>query len=637
LCGIVGFTTKSWNPGPERIARATDTLRHRGPDQQGVYRSASCCLGATRLKIVDLAGGDQPIFSEDRDTVIVFNGEIYNHLEIRAELETLGHRFYTHCDTETVLHAFLQWDTNCFARLRGMFGVALWCNSQRRLVLARDRMGIKPLYVAERGDDILFGSELKAILIHPEVDRHLSLHGLDAFLSLNYVPSPWTMVDGIEKLPAGSWLEWRNGQVRREFYWEIPEMTPVPMSLDDAKAELNRLLAQSVSEHMMSDVPLGVWLSGGVDSSTILHYASRATSSRLRTFSISFKGHSFDETSYIRDVVERYGTEHEQVDLNPELDLEGAIHELAWYSDEPSADAGALPVWFLSKLCRRSVTVAFSGEGADEVFGGYLTYRANRIARNVRRAPASAIRLALQALRLWPASNEKISLEYKLKRMLQGSLLPAEQAHVFWNGTFSETEKAGLVTTPLPGSLLDLLAELKATLPGDGMAPFLAFDQNYYLADDILVKSDRMSMAHSVEVRPPFLDHRIIEFAATVPSDLKVRGNRQKFLLKELMRPHLTSSITQRKKIGFDIPAHEWFRGPLRRLLMDTLEWAQAEHGELFRFGSIWSIVEQHMDRNLNAGYHLWGLMTLFLWMKRWDISSAPRELSRAQAVSVGT
>jgi len=445
------------------------------------------------------------------------------------------------------------------------------------------------------------------------------------------------MVDGIEKLPAGSWLEWRNGQVRREFYWEIPEMTPVPMSLDDAKAELNRLLAQSVSEHMMSDVPLGVWLSGGVDSSTILHYASRATSSRLRTFSISFKGHSFDETSYIRDVVERYGTEHEQVDLNPELDLEGAIHELAWYSDEPSADAGALPVWFLSKLCRRSVTVAFSGEGADEVFGGYLTYRANRIARNVRRAPASAIRLALQALRLWPASNEKISLEYKLKRMLQGSLLPAEQAHVFWNGTFSETEKAGLVTTPLPGSLLDLLAELKATLPGDGMAPFLAFDQNYYLADDILVKSDRMSMAHSVEVRPPFLDHRIIEFAATVPSDLKVRGNRQKFLLKELMRPHLTSSITQRKKIGFDIPAHEWFRGPLRRLLMDTLEWAQAEHGELFRFGSIWSIVEQHMDRNLNAGYHLWGLMTLFLWMKRWDISSAPRELSRAQAVSVGT
>lgn len=635
MCGIVGFTTKSWNPGPERIARATDTLLHRGPDQQGVYRSTSCCLGATRLKIVDLAGGDQPIYSQDRDTVIVFNGEIYNHLDIRAELEALGHSFYTHCDTETVLHAFLEWDTNCFARLRGMFGVALWSNSAKRLVLARDRMGIKPLYVAERGDDILFGSELKGILIHPEVERRLSLDGLDAFLSLNYVPSPWTMVEGIEKLPAGSWLEWQNGRVRREFYWEIPEMTPAAMSLEDAKSELHRLLEQSVSEHMMSDVPLGVWLSGGVDSSTILHYASRATSSRLRTFSISFKGHSFDETSYIRDVVERYGTEHEQVDLNPELDLESAIHELAWYSDEPSADAGALPVWFLSKLCRRSVTVAFSGEGADEVFGGYLTYRANRIARKLRRAPAAVILTALEALRLWPASNEKISLEYKLKRMLQGSLLPADQAHVFWNGTFSETEKAGLVTTPLPGTLLSILEELKATLPGDGIAPFLAFDQNYYLADDILVKSDRMSMAHSVEVRPPFLDHRIIEFAATVPSDLKIRGSRQKFLLKELMRPHLTSSITQRRKIGFDIPAHEWFRGPLRRLLMDTLEWAQTEHGELFRFDAIWSLVEQHMDRSLNAGYHLWGLMTLFLWMKRWNISSAPRELSRAQAVAI--
>jgi len=636
LCGIVGFTTKSWNPGPERIAQATDTLLHRGPDQQGVYRSPGCCLGATRLKIIDLAGGDQPIFSEDRDTVIVFNGEIYNHLQIRAELESRGHRFYTHCDTETVLHAFLEWDTDCFSRLRGMFGVALWVNSEKRLILGRDRLGIKPLYVAERGEDILFASELKGILAHPEVDRHLSLGGLDAYLSLNYVPSPWTMVDGLEKLPAGSWLEWRNGRVRREFYWEIPEMAPAAMSLDDTKAELDSLLRQSVSEHMMSDVPLGVWLSGGVDSSTILHYAAQASSSRLRTFSISFNGHTFDETSYIRAAVQRYGTDHEQLDLNTDLDLEAAIHELAWYSDEPSADAGALPVWFLSKLCRRNVTVAFSGEGADEVFGGYLTYRANRIAQKLRRLPPSVIRLGLRALRLWPASDEKISLEYKLKRMLQGILLPAEQAHVFWNGTFAESEKAVLLNQPLPGSLLDILDELKASLPGDGVAPFLAFDQKYYLADDILVKSDRMSMAHAVEVRPPFLDHRIIEFAATVPTHLKIRGKQQKFLLKELMRPYLPPAITRRKKIGFDIPAHEWFRGPLRPLLMDTLEWAEAEHGELFRFDPVWNLVELHMNRSTNAGYHLWGLMTLFLWMKRWNISSVPSQQSKSQALAIG-
>lgn len=636
MCGIVGFTTKSWNPGPERIAQATDTLLHRGPDQQGVYRSTSCCLGATRLKIIDLAGGDQPIYSDDRDTVIVFNGEIYNHLEIRRELQSRGHHFHTHCDTETVLHAFLEWDTDCFSRFRGMFGVALWTNSERRLVLGRDRLGIKPLYFAERGDDILFGSELKGILIHPEVDRRLSLDGLDAYLSLNYVPSPWTMVEGVEKLPAGSWLEWQNGRVRREFYWEIPEIAPVAISLDDARTELDRLLQASVSEHLMSDVPLGVWLSGGVDSTTILHYAAHAAGSRLRTFSISFNGHTFDESAYIRAAVQRYGTDHEQLDLNPELDLEAAIHELAWYSDEPSADAGALPVWFLSKLCRRSVTVAFSGEGADEVFGGYLTYRANRVARNLRRVPASAIRLALRGLRLWPASDEKISLEYKLKRLLQGSLLPAEQAHVFWNGTFSESEKAALLNTSLPGSLLDILAELNASLPGDGTAPFLAFDQKYYLADDILVKSDRMSMAHAVEVRPPFLDHRIIEFAATLPSNLKIRGNRQKFLLKELMRPHLPSPITQRKKVGFDIPAHEWFRGPLRRLLMDTLEWAEGEHSELFRFDPVWNLVELHMIRSINVGYHLWGLMTLFLWMKRWNISSVPSQQSKSQALAIG-
>ena len=636
MCGIVGFTTKSWNPGQERIADATATLLHRGPDQQGVYRSNSCCLGATRLKIIDLEGGDQPICSEDGDTAIVFNGEIYNHLEVRRELESLGHRFASHCDTETVLHSFLEWDTACFARLRGMFAVALWCNSRQRLVLARDRLGIKPLYLVERGEDIVFASELKGILVHTEIERRLSLDGLDPYLSLNYVPSPWTLVEGIKKLPPGSWLEWQNGRVRRGAYWRIPAMMPVEVSLEDAKAELDRLLQQSVRDHMMSDVPLGIWVSGGLDSSTVLHYAARASGSRLSTFSISFTGQSYDETPWIGEVVRRYGTDHVQLDLNSALDLEGAIRELAYYSDEPSADAGALPVWFLSKLCKTRCTVAFSGEGADEVFGGYVTYRANRIAQVLRHAPPSSIRLALRCLSLWPASNEKISLEYKLKRMLQGSLLPAEQAHVYWNGTFSEAGKARLLNLPLPGSHLDMLSELQAALPGDGVAPYLAFDQKYYLADDILVKSDRMSMAHSVEVRPPFLDHRIIEFAAKLPTELKIHRKRQKVVLRELMQPHLTSSITRRSKVGFDIPAHEWFRGPLRSLLMDTFEAAQVEHGELFRFDRIWELTELHMNRSINLGYHLWGLLTLFLWMKRWNINSAPSVQSRSQALAVG-
>ncbi len=636
MCGIVGFTAKNWRPDPERIRRATTTLLHRGPDQQGVFQSPNCYLGAARLKIVDLAKGDQPIFSEDRDAVIVFNGEIYNHLEIRKTLASRGHRFQTHCDTETVLHAFLEWNTGCFEKLRGMFAVAIWSNSRQSLILARDRIGIKPLYIAERGEDLFFASELKGILVHPEIERRLSLEALDAYLSLNYIPSPWTMIDGVEKLPPGHWLEWLDGRVRKHCYWRIPPIAPARISFEDAQSQLDRLLQQSVNEHMMSDVPLGVWVSGGIDSTTILHYAAQASSSKLRTFSISFHGRSFDESNYVAEVVQQYDTEHEQFDLNPEQDLESAIHELSYYSDEPSADSGALPVWYLSKLCRTGCTVAFSGEGADEIFGGYLTYRANRIADRLRRLPTGVIRLALRSLDAWPASNEKISLEYKLKRLLTGSLLPAEQAHVYWNGTFSEEEKTDLLHAPLPGALLDILAGLRAAAPGDGIAPFMEFDQQYYLPDDILVKSDRMSMAHSVEVRPPFLDHRILEFAATLPTDFKIRGRKQKYLLKTLMKPRLPASIVQRKKTGFDIPTHEWFRGVLRGMWMETLDQAEAEYSDRFAFERIRQLTQLHMSRRINIGYHLWGLMTLFLWMKQWKLSCAAIRQPAGQMSAIG-
>ncbi len=633
MCGIVGFTTKAWSSDEERIRSATNTLIHRGPDQQGVFQSRTCSLGATRLKIVDLTSGDQPIFSEDRDSVIVFNGEIYNHLEVRRELESLGRRFKTHCDTETFLQAFLEWDAECFKRLRGMFAVAIWSDSKQRLVLARDRIGIKPLYIAERGEDIFFASELKGILIHPEIERRLSLEGLDCYLSMNYVPSPWTLVQGIEKLPPGHWLEWRDGRTSKHEYWRIPNITPTPQSLEDAKVELDHLLDKSVREHLMSDVPMGVWLSGGVDSSTVLHYAAQASTSQLKTFSISFNGHSFDESPYIRQVVNHYGTVHEQLNLTAGEDLEGAIEDISYYSDEPSADSGALPVWFLSKLCKKSCTVAFSGEGADEIFGGYLTYRANRIAAPFRNLPSAAIDLSLRALRFWPVSNEKISFEYKLKRLLQGSLMPPERAHVYWNGTFSEAEKASLLRVPLPGALSDVLARLRASLPGDGIAPFLEFDQQHYLPDDILVKSDRVSMAHAIEVRPPFVDHRIVEFAAKLPMDFKIRGTRQKYLLKEVMKSKLPAAIVQREKIGFDIPTHDWFRGPLRAMLMETLTAAEAEHSELFDFEVIRSYTQLHLNRRINVGYHLWGLVMLFLWMKRWNIQSTPSPTVRGHVL----
>jgi len=624
LCGIAGFTTKNWIAPPERIRQATATLIHRGPDQQGVFQSHLFSMGAARLKIIDLESGNQPILSEDGDFGIAFNGEIYNHLELRAELEKLGHRFESHSDTETVLRSFIQWDKDCFSRLRGMFAVALWTKSKKRIVLARDRIGIKPLYITRLGEDLFFGSELKAMFVHPEIERRLSLHGLDCYLSLNYIPSPWTLVEGIEKVPPGEWLEWNDGKVSTGSYWRLPFGVSQSLTLESAKEELDALLQDAVREHLISDVPLGVWLSGGIDSSTILHYAARACSSQLKTFSISFRGRSFDETEYVHRAAKQYGTDHSELDLTPEQDLCGAIEEFAYYSDEPSADAGALPVWFLSKLCKTKTTVALSGEGADELFGGYLTYRANRLAERARLLPRAIPRFALAGFRHWPVSDEKISFEYKMKRFLEGSLMPMARAHVYWNGTFSDAEKNALLKQKLPNSFHQLLAELDG-LPRtpDDLAPYLWFDQKYFLADDILTKSDRMSMAHSVEVRPPFLDHRIVEFAAKLPASLKIRGAQQKFVLKELMKDKLPPAILQRKKIGFDIPAHEWLRGPLRSLLVDALHDGARECGDLFRADIVDRYLRLHLERKANLGYHLWGLLILFLWMKKWRIQAA--------------
>jgi len=606
-------------------------LIHRGPDQQGVFQSSLFSVGAARLKIIDLDSGSQPILSEDGDFGIAFNGEIYNYVEIRTELEKLGHRFESHSDTETVLRAFMQWDKECLPKLRGMFAVALWKKSARRLLLARDRMGIKPLYITRQGEDLFFGSELKAIFVHPEIDRRLSLPGLDCYLSLNYVPCPWTLVEGIEKLPPGYWLEWIDGKVSSDAYWQLPFTQASNYTLETAKEELDSLLQQSVREHMISDVPLGIWLSGGMDSTTILHYAARSTASQLKTFSISFRGRSFDETKFIDRAVQQYGTDHQELDLTPAQDLCGAIEEFAYYSDEPSADAGSLPVWFLSKLCKSKTTVALSGEGADELFGGYITCRADMLAKWARRMPRPLLRAALAGVRHWPVSDEKISFEYKLKRFLEGSLLEPSHAHVYWNGTFSDEEKQSLLRQPLPASFHRLLDEVDA-LPktGDALAHSLWFDQNYYLADDILVKSDRMSMAHSVEVRPPFLDHRIVEFAARLPAHLKIRGSQQKLVLSELRKDKLPASILAGKKTGFDIPAHEWLRGPLRPMLVDSLKEGIAEYGQLFRGDAVENFLTRHLERKANVGYHLWGLMILFQWMKRWRIQASSEATTQA-------
>jgi len=607
-----------------RIRAATDSLAHRGPDQQGTYESAIVSLGAVRLKIIDLQAGDQPMVSEDGNTVLVFNGEIYNHRELRAELEARGEKFKTSSDTEVVLRAFLHWDKDCFARLRGMFALAIWSQDARRLVLARDRLGIKPLYFNLRGGELYFGSELKTIFAHPEFKRELDFTALQYYLSLNYVPCPHTLVRGIEKLPPGHLLEWQDGDVEMEAYWRLRFEPQEQKSLEGAQEELDNLLRESVRDHLIADVPLGIWLSGGIDSSTILHYTRELCGSRVKTFSISFAGRSFDETSYIRDIAARYDTEHHELDVSPSLDLPAAIEELAYYSDEPFADAGALPVWFLSALSRKQVTVALSGEGADELFGGYITYAADRYAALAQSVAPPMRRGLLGLLRYWPVSNDKISLEYKVKRFLEGTFLPRDEAHAYWNGTFSAAQQDQFLLQRNRTSIQDLFdSDLPAADENGSLNRYLAFDQRYYLADDILQKVDRMSMAHSLEVRPPFLDHRIVEFAARLPEHMKVNGRQHKVVLKRLMRDKLPMSVLRRAKTGLDIPAHDWLRGTLRPLLMDTLSAAAIDETNLFRREGIEFLIKEHMERRGNLGYHLWGLLILFLWIRQWNIQTA--------------
>jgi asparagine synthase (glutamine-hydrolysing) len=617
VCGIAGYTHRARQVQPDLMISALRSIVHRGPDQQNFFVSPQISLGAVRLRIMDLQAGDQPLFSENHDTVVVFNGEIFNHRELRRELCNEGAKFHTNCDTEVVLQAFLRWGEGCLSRFRGMFAIAIWVQSQQRLILARDRMGIKPLYYCLQLGEIYFGSELKCLFVHPAIRRRISLSALNCFLTLNYVPGPFTLVDGIVKLMPGHWLEWRDGRSTLRSYLPARVNRTPTSRADEACEQLDHLLQEAVSEQLVADVPVGIWLSGGLDSSTVLYYTARTQASRLQTYSITFRGHSFDESDYARRVSSHFGALHSEFNLDPDADLIDAIERIAYYSDEPSADAGAVPLWFLARMTRKDVTVVLTGEGADELFAGYLTYRANRYHSVLGKAPALLRKAALSCAEHLPASKERISFEYKLKRLLRGSLLSAEMAHVFWNGTFSETEKRRMFLYDDAAPMAGLLGQIG---PAPELQRFLDFDQRYYLPDDILYKVDRISMAHSLEVRPPFLDPRIVEFAASLDQRLKLRGSVSKYILRRLMWNKLPSVVLRRRKVGFDIPVHEWFRGALKPFLLDTVSREAVVSSGLFRWSAVEHLLRQHFDRKANLGYHLWGLMTLLVWMRRWRV-----------------
>lgn len=471
MCGIVGYT-QYFRPLPAGILDSgLHELVHRGPDWQADFVTRHICLGATRLRVVDLDGGDQPLHSPDGCCTLVFNGEVYNHKALREELERTGRCFHTRCDTEVVLNAYLEWGEASFRRLRGMFAAAVWIEPEQRLILVRDRMGIKPLYYHLQDGEVFFGSEMKCILAHPEVPRRIDLKGLNYFLSLNYVPGPFTLIEGITKLLPGHILEWQRGKIAIHSYLAPARRGDAPHSLEEAIEELDARLRESIAEQIPSDVPMGIWLSGGLDSSTITHYAAGLSSSPLRTFSITFRGKSFDETRYLRAISAHYGTRHTEMDLCEVADLADVIRDMTYYSDEPGADAGAVPMWYLSKMTRPEATVVLSGEGADELFGGYLTYQADRYRCVSARVPRFLLKTALHCAEKMRASDEKIGFDYKLKRFLQGSLMPAEAAHVFWNGTFSEKEKERLFRLRMEAQCLNCCTRCGQGEPSKDISP----------------------------------------------------------------------------------------------------------------------------------------------------------------------
>src|SRR6266542_1187619 len=561
MCGICGIASARGAADPERLAAMSATLAHRGPDSDGTFVDGGVGLAARRLSIIDLDTGDQPIANEDGSVVVVQNGEIYNYEELTHELVRAGHRFRTHGDTEVIVHAYEEWGTAFAERLRGMFTIAIWDGRERRLVLARDRYGIKPLYYRAQDDGIVFASELRA-LPRDEID----LDALEAFLAFNSVPAPFSIFQGTRKLPPGHVLSW-NGSVELKRFAR-PAATADTRNEAEAELveELRARMRDSVRAHLVSDVPVGVLLSGGVDSCMLGALAAEESGEPLRTFSIGFEERSFDELADARLVAERYGTVHRELVLRPDAAL--LLPALAGAFDEPFADSSALPTYLVSQLASEEVKVALSGEGGDELFGGYYTYVADMLAPRVGWL-ASAARPIVERL---PSSSAKASFDYRAKRFARAAHLPALERHHAWKEIFSPDLRAELTGRRDDFDPVDLLrARFAETEGAEPLARLQDVDFGIYLVDDLLVKTDRASMAHSLEARVPYLDPVVTNLAFALPASQRVRGLRKKVLLRKAVAPLVPEQIVRGKKRGFSIPAAAWLRGELEPFARDTL------------------------------------------------------------------
>ena len=623
MCGICGIVDMHGNIDREVLARMARAIRHRGPNDEGFYvmpdnTAVAVGFGFRRLSIIDLATGNQPISNEDRTVWVVFNGEIYNFRSLRRDLEQRGHQFSTNSDTEVIVHLYEEMGPRLVERLNGMFAIALWDEAQQALMLARDRFGKKPLYYADLGGTLLFASELKSLVEHPRCPAELDLDALSRYLALEYIPAPYSIIQGIHKLPAGHRLRWDRGTVRIERYWKLELSADAPPRPDaEYVDEFRTLLREAVHRRLISDVPLGAFLSGGIDSSSVVAMMAQALPAHaVKTFSIAFGERSFDESGHARRVAEYFGTDHHEAAFTPEVMVD-LLPEVTEWLDEPFGDASILPTYLLSRFTREHVTVALGGDGADEFLAGYPTFVAERFARLYRVPRLLHANVILPLVDRLPVSTANFSFDFKLKRFLRGASSDDDVRHAIWLGSFTPDEQARL----LSAAARDPFAEQRETFArssGDAVTRLIDLYATTYLPDDILVKVDRASMACSLEVRAPFLDVDLVEFLGRVPSRLKLHGLQTKHLLKRAMADILPPGIAARPKKGFGIPIGAWFKQELRDALQDELSPERISKQGLFNSLEVQRLVSEHLSGRRDHRKALWTLFVFQLWHRRW-------------------
>jgi len=631
MCGICGIAASSSSePVSAALLQAMcRTIVHRGPDDEGIHAGMRVGLGTRRLSIIDLAGGHQPLSNEDGTIWISHNGEVYNFPELRDELIARGHRFSTRTDTETIVHAYEEWGEDFVQRLRGMFAFALWDRKKERLLLVRDRLGIKPLYYTLLEDrSLIFGSELKAVLAHPRVKREVDPRALDFFLTLEYIPAPLSIFRGISKLPAGHWLAYQDGRVEVKKYWDIEaaaeaEDGPKKESLPEIMDRLYGLLKESVKLRLVSDVPLGAFLSGGIDSSTIVGLMRELGASPLKTFSIGFEEASYNELTYARRTAERFSTEHEEFTIEPKaLDL---TEKLIRHLDEPLGDFSIFPTFLVSQMSRPHVKVVLSGDGGDEVFGGYEHYQAQKIASYGPVRWAGSLGSPLIS-RLPPAARKKGAWN-KLQRFLQGFEHGAGNRHLRWMMFLSRQDRSRLYSAGFQDRLgkiedvhrLSPFRGIFEKMPDfDPITRELYLDLKTYLADDIMVKVDRMSMAASLEAREPLLDHKLVEYVFALDGRLKLHGLTTKWIFKKTMERLLPRENIYRPKEGFSIPIKLWLRRELRDLMLDHLSGKRIKEAGYFNASPVQEMIGAHLAGRRNFSHQLWALLVFEIWRRNY-------------------